>query len=32
MKFKQVPVNEIEMISLAFYYSCARQKTKKTTD
>ena len=29
IKFRQVRVNEIEMISLAFYYSCARQQTKK---
>ena len=29
IKFRQVRVNEIEMISLAFYYSRARQQTKK---
>lgn len=31
IKFRQVRVNEIEMISLAFYYSRARQQTKKKT-
>ena len=29
IKFRQVRVNEIEMISQAFYYSRARQQTKK---